>query len=398
MLLELHILQNFSPSCLNRDDLNAPKDCEFGGVRRARISSQCIKRAARWNPDFVNQLENGIGTRTKYLQSEIVKYLIAAGKDADEAPKVAEPVVSIIGSGVEGEKNRTKVALYLGKDEIERIGDEILAHYDELLAGTLVENEKSDENAKGKAKKGPKGQGTDAVKKLAEQIAKAFKPGTKAADIALFGRMMADATNFNVDAAAQVAHCISTHSVPTEFDFFTAVDDLQHVQPEADAGAGMLGSQQFNSATFYRYANVHLPQLEKNLGGDTDLARKAALAFAHSFITAIPNAKQNSHAALNPADFVFVTLREKGQPLSLANAFAKPVERHSKEGLIYASTQSLATYWDRLTKAYLTDEFVAAPYYTIAPEIGKISLTGATSVGGLRQLLASLSTGLGVEA
>ncbi len=395
MLLELHILQNFSPSCLNRDDLNAPKDCEFGGVRRARISSQCIKRATRWNPDFVNQLEHGIGTRTKYLQNKLVEYLIMAGKPAEEAVKVAEPVASAIGSGVEAGKNRTKVALYLGNDEIKRIGEAILEHYDELLAATLVENTTTDEAKSAKGAKKTKGQGTDAVKQIAENIQKKFKPGTKAADIALFGRMMAEATNFNVDAASQVAHCISTHKIASEFDFFTAVDDLQKEQGEGDAGAGMLGSQQFNSATFYRYANVHLPQLEKNLDGDTELTRKAALAFAHSFITAIPNAKQNSHAALNPADLVFVTVREMGQPLSLANAFAKPVGQH-KEGLIFASGAALSTYWQRLTKAYLTDEFLAASFYTLAPELDQCQLANAHREAGLKPLLSTIATSLGV--
>ena len=48
MIIELHMLQNFAPSCLNRDDTNSPKECEFGGYRRARISSQCIKRAIRF--------------------------------------------------------------------------------------------------------------------------------------------------------------------------------------------------------------------------------------------------------------------------------------------------------------------------------------------------------------
>ena len=46
-LIELHILQSFPVSCLNRDDVGAPKTATFGGVNRARISSQCLKRAIR---------------------------------------------------------------------------------------------------------------------------------------------------------------------------------------------------------------------------------------------------------------------------------------------------------------------------------------------------------------
>lgn len=390
MLIEMHILQNFSPSCLNRDDLNAPKDCEFGGVRRARISSQCFKRATRWNDDFTRNLENGIGTRTKLLLTEVAKYLHSKGKDLEEAKRVAEPVVSKIGSGVK--EGRTAIALYLGHDEIARIGEAIEARFDELLAAageTEVEDAEV-EKIRGK-KKSKKGSGSSAAQDIAKEIDKEFKPGTKAADIALFGRMIAEATNFNVDAAAQVAHSISTHAVPSEFDFFTAVDDLQ---PKEDPGAGMMGSQQFNSATFYRYANVHLPQLVENLGGDDQLAKSAALAYVHSFITAIPNAKQNSHAAQNPPDFVFVTVREFGQPLSLANAFANPVGKKNDNGLVEASAKKLAEYWKQLTKVYVSEGVIAAPYFKVALELEELKVDNAKEVDGLRPLLDEIKTAL----
>ena len=47
MFVEVHVIQNYALSNLNRDDTGAPKTCEFGGARRARISSQCLKRAVR---------------------------------------------------------------------------------------------------------------------------------------------------------------------------------------------------------------------------------------------------------------------------------------------------------------------------------------------------------------
>ena len=46
-----------------------------------------------------------------------------------------------------------------------------------------------------------------------------------AVDMALFGRMVASDPSLNYDAAAQVAHSISTHEVRSEYDYFTAVDD-----------------------------------------------------------------------------------------------------------------------------------------------------------------------------
>ena len=65
MFIELHILQSFGPSNLNRDEDGNPKDCEFGGVRRARISSQCLKHAIRHSPTFSQLTGVTNGMRTK---------------------------------------------------------------------------------------------------------------------------------------------------------------------------------------------------------------------------------------------------------------------------------------------------------------------------------------------
>ena len=45
--IEFHILQSFPVTCLNRDDVGAPKTAVVGGVTRARVSSQCWKRQVR---------------------------------------------------------------------------------------------------------------------------------------------------------------------------------------------------------------------------------------------------------------------------------------------------------------------------------------------------------------
>ena len=73
-----------------------------------------------------------------------------------------------------------------------------------------------------------------------------------------------------------MGHAISTHRVGTEFDFYTAVDDLR---PETTEGAGMMGTVEFNSACFYRYSNLDLRQFLDNLQGDEDLARAGLGAF-----------------------------------------------------------------------------------------------------------------------
>ncbi len=382
MLIELHILQNFSPSCLNRDDLNAPKDCEFGGVRRARISSQSLKRAARWNEDFVSTMNGHMGTRSRRMQDKMREKLAKSDRPGEECDKVAEAAVLVLAEKfkLDKEGDRTQVALYLDEEEIAGLSEFMLENFDELLDAHPLAV-KLREGKKVGSKDIP-----DVIKNMAKSLEGCFKKSgsTKAADIALFGRMIAEIDGANVDAAAQVAHAISTHAVPSEFDFFTAVDDLQ---PKSDPGAGMMGTQQFNSATFYRYANVHLHQLAENLHGDNDLAREAALAFVHSFITAIPAAKQNSHAALNPPDAVLAVVRRKGQPISLANAFVKPVGKNVRSGLVAESAERLADYWARIRNAYFVELPAGAPYYSVPSELDSMEIDGGERVSGLAQLL-----------
>src|SRR5262249_33379271 len=145
--------------------------------------------------------------------------------------------------------------------------------------------------------------------------------GGRAADLALFGRMIANLPERNVEAACQVAHAISTNKMEMEFDFYTAVDDLK---PEDTAAAHMLGTVEFHSACFYRYANVDTTQLLTNLGRDADLARGTLQAFLRASVAAIPTGKQNSMAAHNPPSLVLIVVRERGQ-WNLANAFLKPI-------------------------------------------------------------------------
>jgi CRISPR system Cascade subunit CasC len=160
--------------------------------------------------------------------------------------------------------------------------------------------------------------------------------------------MLADMPDRNVNAACQVAHALSTHKVEMEMDFFTAVDDLK---PDDSSGADMMGTVEFNSACFYRYALVDWDLLVRNLGGDEELARATLEAFLHASIEAIPTGKQNTFAAHNPPSFVMAAVREKGTPWSLANAFEAPV-RANNEGLVKASIERLDQYWGRLSKMY----------------------------------------------
>lgn len=324
MIIELHLIQNFAPSNLNRDDTNNPKDCEFGGVRRARISSQCLKRSIRHHPVFQQITGVEPSKRTRLIADELAKGLSKRGMDEVQAKKLAETFASYYSSKKSGkeslEKGRTGVLLFLSRAEIETITERLMAL----------------------------GDAAD-VKKFAEDFAKNNKDRPGAPDIALFGRMLADRPDTNVDAACQVAHAISTHRVTMDIDYFTAVDDLL---PQEESGAGMVNVTAFNSACFYRYAAIDFDQLVVNLSGDRKMARKTVEAFFHASVRAVPSGKQNSFAAQNPPSFVMAVVRNDHQSWSLANAFEKPVHANTRKSLTQASIEALILYWKKLCDFY----------------------------------------------
>lgn len=346
MFLELHLLQNFVPSNLNRDDSNNPKDCVFGGVRRARISSQCLKRAIRTHPIFAETTGVSPDARTRYLAVAIAGMLEIAGKLPEEASIAANNVVGeILGGMDKKENNQTKVLFFVSEEEKETITNLILANWDKALAGEMKDKSIS-----------------DAIKKYKET----FKDRTSAPGIAMFGRMLAEDHKLSMDAACQVAHAISTHKTNMEFDFFTAVDDLQS---EDETGAGMMGIIGYNAATFYRYARIDFTQLIKNLGNDKALAKKTVEAFMKASVLAIPTGKQTSFAAQNPPSLMLAVVRQDGMSWSLANAFEKPVYASNEKGHLEASAEKLDAYWGELVAFYGGDVTPAAAVIGIDPEL-----------------------------
>lgn len=335
-VVEVHVLQNVAPANLNRDDTGSPKSAMFGGFRRARVSSQSQKRAVR--EAFPGHLPvDNLAVRTKKLLSKLVEKLAAHGKAEENARVAAQAALEGVGLGIKNDS--TEYLLFVGNEEVDRIADLILDYWDELQE---LGRQSSSEEGKAK-KKAAKAKVPDALKKALESVF----DGGRAVDLALFGRMLADRPEWNVDAAAQVAHAISTHKVDREFDFYTAVDDLS---PKEETGAGMMGDVEFYSATLYRYANVNVEKLIENLQDDRELALRGVRAFLQSFVDTLPSGKQNTFAAHNPPDFVVVTVREGG-PRNLANAFAKPVWR-GREGLVASSVAALDEYMGKIERAY----------------------------------------------
>lgn len=360
MNLELHIVQNFVPSNLNRDDTGTPKDCVFGGVRRARISSQCLKRAIRLHPKFSARVEDAggdVGKRTKLIRDEITKVLVPKGIGDDTANAAAAGVVALLGLKFAKPKKddanarpRTEYLLYLGQNEVRELAE--IASRQEVVdvaeKAFKTHGEKwQDVGAAVAADKSLKDIGNEL-----KRIVSAARTGARsyAADIALFGRMVADDKSMNVDAACQVAHAISTNRADMDIDFYTAVDDFNL----DDAGAGMMGTSEFTSACFYRYANLDLKALGQNLAHNGDLLNATALGFVESSIMAVPSGKQNSSAAHNPPSYVRIVVRDDGFPWSLAGAFSKPVAvpRNPDSCLEGESVLRMNDYFDSLKATY----------------------------------------------
>lgn len=346
-LIEIHVLQNFAPSNLNRDDTGAPKDAFFGGTRRGRVSSQCDKRAVRQL--FADKVREGVfsadelAVRTKRVYQAVADALDGR-RDAAEARAKAETALSYVKISKAKDADKTQYLLFLGKREIAALADAIHQHWDVIVE---AEAEQADDGSK--KKKSKKDAAGAAPKEVKDRIEAIFDGG-KAVDVALFGRMLADMPEKNQHAACQVAHAISTHAVEREFDFYTAVDDLK---PEDTAGADMMGTVEFNSACYYRYAVVDWEKLVANLQGDADLATRGLRVFLQGFVLAEPTGKQNSFAAHNPPEFVAVSVCHDAAPRNLANAFETAIRAKPGESLTRKSAEALVEKAGVLSKAYL---------------------------------------------
>ena len=352
MYIELHLIQSFAPANLNRDDTNNPKDCEFGGVRRARISSQCIKRAIRNDPVFAETTGMEVGQRTKRVIERLRKQIGAARPEA-EVNAVLPAFVPAFLSKLDKDGQRTAVLLYLSSAEIEGFSNKLLENWGEL----------ADEKKRAAV-----------TERLAKELVKEYKGRTSAPDIALFGRMLAEKPELNLDAACQVAHALSTHRVTMEMDFYTAVDDLN---PDDTAGAGMMGFTGYNSACFYRYARLDWEQLVKNLSDDRDLALRTVEGFLRATVQAVPTGKQNNFAAQNPPSFLLAVVREGGAAWSLANAFEKPVRAGRDSGLVEPSVKALDSYWGRLAAIYGTKSITATAALALDGDLALVALKDA---------------------
>jgi CRISPR system Cascade subunit CasC len=307
LYLDVHILQTVPASCINRDDTGSPKTAIYGGVTRSRVSSQSWKRAMRLM--FKELLpEEKLGVRTKKIV-DMVADEIQRRHAAEDPQSAARKILEAAGLKIKSVEKGTDALFFLSRSQAGALA-QLVADEPDIVNKSLSRADK-------------------------EKVARALTE-SPAIDVALFGRMVADDPSLNTDASAQVAHSLSTHKVSNEYDYFTAVDDLSS---EDSAGAGHIGTIEFNSSTMYRYATVAVHQLAEQLAEDTV---QAAVQFVRAFVCSMPTGKQNTFANRTLPDAVLVTLRHD-QPINLVGAFEKPVPA-SDEGYVARSAQRLVRH------------------------------------------------------
>ncbi|MFJ6739191.1 type I-E CRISPR-associated protein Cas7/Cse4/CasC [Streptomyces sp. NPDC091279] len=352
-ILDVHILQVVPPSNLNRDDTGTPKSAYYGGVRRARVSSQAWKRATR---NAFNELlpPEELGVRSKKLTAELAERIIAKSKSSNSLKAMelsvatllaAETLRAATGSKIDAPKRKAKdgeestaapvssYLMFLSRRQLDALADLAIEHSGPEGDLKVLKNYLKDN------------------KSLARQAVDA----RHSVDIALFGRMVADSADLNVEAATQVAHAISVHKSDIESDYYTAVDDLSR---DDESGAGMIGTIDFNSATLYRYAAVDVDELQRNLGlglreneTPSTPVEKAVVAFLDAFITSLPTGKINTFGNHTLPSAVIVKLRDR-RPVSFVSAFEEPVPQGSKGGYLRQSCHQLAEHVENLERQY----------------------------------------------
>lgn len=328
--INFHVLISHSPSCLNRDDMNMQKTAVFGGKRRVRISSQSLKRTMR-KSDYAKKNLGKPSIRTKRIVSK-----------EDEIDLKTTMIEALKDQFPEALITKT-MALLIKKDsgsELPADGDAVAPWVVDEVAWFCrqVQQSEADGLVDDKA----------IAKKLKNELSSMRQALSGGIDIALFGRMATSGLMSElgkIDGALAVAHAITTHTVESDIDWFTAVDDLQ------EQGSGHLDTQEFSSGVFYRYASLNCRQLQENLGGgERQRVLDIASHIIHLLATETPSAKQQSFAAHNPADLAMVSFSDI--PISLANAFETPVQPDRHGGYRMASIDSLHHYWERTHKGY----------------------------------------------
>lgn len=328
MYLDLNILQSVPSSNINRDDTGAPKTAIYGGVLRSRVSSQSWKHAIR--QDFIKDRQKAnwlAGYRSKEIPDMVAKEIINQDSNIslDDAHKKTDQLFKLIlGAKNIGDDHKTSSLLMLSHGEIVK------------LAKYIIDTDEKD------------------FAKSKKEI-KSILKSDNSLDLALFGRMVAADPSLNVEAASQVAHAVSTHEITQEFDYYSAIGDTQDDKEKDSQGSDMLGTIDYNSSTLYRYANVNIDELKRELGDDT-VAKEGLKLFIKEFILSMPTGYQNSFGNKTLPNYIMLTLRDD-TPVNLVSAFETPVT--NEDGYIKPSIKKLEEQYQ------VTQKLVDKPIKTL---------------------------------
>jgi len=333
--INIHTLISHPSSMMNRDDSGLQKTAVFGGTTRSRISSQCLKRAIRQS-DLYKENVAELSIRTNKMD-ELLELCIEQLPEFDA--KLIEDILENMGSKIKKEKNKETGKTHRFFDAVQpySIGA-IRESINMVQAGTELKE----------------------LKKIVQ---------IPTIDVALSGRMDASCPQRNVEAAMSVAHSITTHSADIEVDWFTACDDL------AEQGSGHIGTNEFSSGVFYRYASINVDLLAKNINKPVSETANIVNTIVNCFAQVSPSAKQKTFAAHNKADFVLCA--HSNQPLSLANAFRKPIPNTGE--VMEESIQKLVTHYENLVDGYEIESIAKAFDITKTVSSGKIEFVNKIS-------------------
>lgn len=370
IFVDIHILQTVPPSCINRDDTGSPKTAQFGGVNRARVSSQSWKHAVRRN-FRENYPLYWSGDRT-FLVLPIVSKKIKESDDSLDADLLSK--IAFYNAGVEiselpkeiqNIKEGPKALFFISDSQAKALAELIVEDFKLEKKDVLDNIKKYNENKNKKDKK------TTKIDRYVEALSR-----DPSVDIALFGRMVADNYDLNKDACVQVAHSISTHEVRTEYDYFTAEDDCKE-----EPGAGHLNTNEFNSSTLYRYATIDVESLHKYSNINT---AEAVRGFTEAFIRTMPTGKQNSYANNTYPDLVYIAVRDD-QPINLVGAFEKPVI--AKQDGYFIPSEKVFTQYTRDTY----NKFISKPIASWGVSRGE-TLSEIADISSLSEILDKLES------
>ena len=393
--IDFHVLQTVPPSCINRDDTGSPKTAQYGGVTRARVSSQAWKRAMR--EYFNKNIESwNSGFRTKKASEIIIQEILSIAPDTDTMSVEKMALEAMDNAGLNRDGTETKALFFISREQAHKLAELVIesrnSGFQNMKTSEILEiiiqeilsikPETDQKSAKKMAQNAVKNAGikcnvkdNDTEKKdlfffsqkqahkLAELIVEKEEDKKKykevlnvpnkykealiespSFDMALFGRMATGEKDLTYDAAAQVAHSISTHAVRTEYDYFTALDDYKS---DDSKGAPYLGTTEYNSSTLYRYANINVCELQKTIGENPSGIIRG---FAEAFCRSMPTGKQNSFANCTFPDMVYVTIR-RDQPINLVGAFEQPVHSENN-GFVIRSEEKLIEFAKEMYKNF----------------------------------------------